>query len=379
MLEWAQSVGIILSGAPAWIWQALRLSMFVNVMLPWFLPPFVRYALSKSVLRGVKYGPMGRQSVDVYLPLNNERDGTVFAEGSLRPVVVFVSGGAWMIGHKAWCFLLGLALQRRGVLVISVDYRNFPTVCIPAMVDDVADACEWTLTHAAKFGGDPRNISLVGQSAGAQLTAMLLLRRTTPGASRSTADIPVGFPRQWVGISGPYDLTRITPALERRGLHVSLIEALAAGDILSCSPNTILTQELEAAAQTGVAGRAWPRTALFHGTDDQTVDWQQSVGFAATLRRAGATDVLERYYDGKSHTDPILEDPLTLPEGAEDPLLEDLVRLLEGRDLPPLPGKASPSRHRKGREGAGAFTSPTSSRGFAVGLVLKVAKCANPF
>ena len=36
----------------------------------------------------------------------------------------------------------------------------------------VADACAWVYEHVASYGGDPRNVSLVGQSAGAHLSAV---------------------------------------------------------------------------------------------------------------------------------------------------------------------------------------------------------------
>lgn len=45
------------------------------------------------------------------------------------PALVFVTGGAWTIGYKAWGALLARRLSRRGVLVFCLDYRNFPQVC----------------------------------------------------------------------------------------------------------------------------------------------------------------------------------------------------------------------------------------------------------
>ena len=44
------------------------------------------------------------------------------------PVVVFVTGGAWTIGYKAWGALLARRLSQRGLLVFCLDYRNFPQV-----------------------------------------------------------------------------------------------------------------------------------------------------------------------------------------------------------------------------------------------------------
>ena len=145
-------------------WQFLRLVLFVILLLPYFLRPTLLYALSSNIQHGVRYGSSVRCAVDVYLPLDAQ--GKVLT-GARRPVVVFVSGGAWIIGFRMWGFLLGLALQRRGVVCVSVDYRNFPQARMDAMVDDVSAACDWVEAHAESLGGDPCNISVVGQSAGA--------------------------------------------------------------------------------------------------------------------------------------------------------------------------------------------------------------------
>ena len=56
------------------------------------------------------------------------------------PVLVVVSGGAWIIGYRMWAFLFGFQLARRGIVCVSVDYRNFPQARIPQMVDDVEEA-----------------------------------------------------------------------------------------------------------------------------------------------------------------------------------------------------------------------------------------------
>jgi prenylcysteine alpha-carboxyl methylesterase len=37
-----------------------------------------------------------------------------------------MTGGAWIIGYKAWGSLLARRLSRYGVIVCCLDYRNFP-------------------------------------------------------------------------------------------------------------------------------------------------------------------------------------------------------------------------------------------------------------
>jgi prenylcysteine alpha-carboxyl methylesterase len=68
-----------------------------------------------------------------------------------------------------------------------------------------------------------------------------------------------------------------------------------------------------------------PRVTLCHGTGDASSPFGQSVSFAAALRDAGLSGVDERYYEGKSHTDPFLEDPIL---GGKDALLEDVLGLV---------------------------------------------------
>jgi len=77
----------------------------------------------------------------------------------------------------------------------------------------------------------------------------------------------------------------------------------------------------------------WPPLALLHGTADRTVDWHHSKDFAAALRVAGARDVVERYFEHKSHTDPVIEDPLLGCGtcGRADPLVETVLELVFGR------------------------------------------------
>jgi prenylcysteine alpha-carboxyl methylesterase len=75
------------------------------------------------------------------------------------------------------------------------------------------------------------------------------------------------------------------------------------------------------------AAALMPPVTLCHGGADASSPASQSARFAAALRGAGAARVEERYYPGKSHTDPFLEDPIL---GGEDALLEDILALAHG-------------------------------------------------
>ena len=108
-------------GAPGkWLSQVFWLIVFVLALLPGLLPMFFRFLCSSHVLKGVRYGVGPRQKLDIYLPVGCTPPPSGF------PTIIFVTGGAWIIGYKAWGFLMGHVAQQNGVLLFSVDYRNFP-------------------------------------------------------------------------------------------------------------------------------------------------------------------------------------------------------------------------------------------------------------
>eukprot|EP00957_Ditylum_brightwellii_P118450 9034265-Ditylum_brightwellii.AAC.1 len=98
-------------------------------------------------------------------------------EEVLKPVVIFLTGGAWIIGYKMWGALMARALVPFGVLVCMPDYRNFPGVTVGEMVLDVDYATQWVLNNCREFGGDPKRVVLVGQSAGAHLGSCVVMRK----------------------------------------------------------------------------------------------------------------------------------------------------------------------------------------------------------
>lgn len=81
-----------------------------------------------------------RNLLDVYVPYRHW-----FNNGPV-PVLVFITGGAYIIGYKAWGALLARRLSRMGVLVVCLDYRNFPQVCPDNSGCRVSYLCQFTPT-----------------------------------------------------------------------------------------------------------------------------------------------------------------------------------------------------------------------------------------
>lgn len=261
--------------------------------------------------------------------------------GQKVPVVVFISGGAWIIGYKAWGYIMGQMLQKQGVPFIAPDYRNFPEVDVGGMVDDVLCALDWVFSNLESLGGDPEDITLMGQSAGAHISALALLERISfeqgtgklPGTAAdcgNTVALPemksrwsVGSLKRWVGISGPYDMVEALPKFRRKGMPRVILQSVMSNDLHHYSP-TLRVRNLTIGRQQKSLDML-PPMHFFHGTSDDTVDWQQSEGFAQALRESGV-EVHTKFYANKSHTDPILEDPVA---GAGDELMSDLLQLLK--------------------------------------------------
>jgi len=248
--------------------------------------------------------------LDMYLPS---------IEHSKTPVVIFVSGGAWTIGYKAWGALIGKVLSAHGVLFVAPDYRNFPQGKMEDMLLDIKQSVQWVFDHIEKYGGDPTQVFLIGQSAGAQLGAMIMVQQAIYEANN---DPSMGWKcsalKGFVGISGPYDLFHFADHYDRRGLRRKVLETIAHGDLKKYSPTLCVAQKQ---FKTKKVAKCVPPITLFHGTADKTQPHKSTLDFADALKKCKNIKVKAKYWEGKTHTDPIIEDPFA----ADYTLMEDII------------------------------------------------------
>ncbi|KAG0325788.1 hypothetical protein BGZ99_000165 [Dissophora globulifera] len=138
---------------------------------------------SDDYLTDIQYNPLRPiNKLDVYIPrepaqtMNSSsvrRDK--IEKGSLRPVVVFIYGGAWSSGSKLIYTLLGARLRSMGYLVILPNYSIYPQGTVKDMEQDVKIAIQWAYNNCLELGGDPQQIYIMGHSAGAHLCALTVL------------------------------------------------------------------------------------------------------------------------------------------------------------------------------------------------------------
>ncbi len=107
------------------------------------------------------------------------------------PVVVWISGGGYLTCDSADPYLTGAAVAAAGAVVVSANYRSgfegFAHIDgAPdnrALLDQLA-ALRWVQDSIVGFGGDPGNVTVLGQSAGAGSIAALLAMPAAAGAFR---------------------------------------------------------------------------------------------------------------------------------------------------------------------------------------------------
>jgi acetyl esterase len=94
----------------------------------------------------------------------------------LLPLMVYFHGGGFVIGdldtHDEPCRLL---CRQAAMHVVSVNYRLAPEHRFPAAIEDAAAALEWAFAYAASLGADPARVCVGGDSAGANLAAVVSL------------------------------------------------------------------------------------------------------------------------------------------------------------------------------------------------------------
>jgi para-nitrobenzyl esterase len=141
------------------------------------------------------------------------------------PVAVFIHGGAWVAGENDATVHDGTRFAHSGIVCIAINYRLGVEGFLPipgaptnlGLRDQIA-ALEWVRRNAAAFGGNPDDVTVFGESAGALCIANLL-----------TSPLAKGLFRRAIVQSGHGSMVR------SRAVASRLVEALA--DRLGVPPN----------------------------------------------------------------------------------------------------------------------------------------------
>lgn len=118
---------------------------------------------------------------------------TPIVDSAKRPVLVWIHGGAFASGAGSLPWYSGERFAANGdVVVVSINYRlgALGFLCLPGVSDgnlgllDQVAALRFVRDNIAAFGGDPSNVTVVGQSAGAASIAILMTMPQAKGLFR---------------------------------------------------------------------------------------------------------------------------------------------------------------------------------------------------
>lgn len=98
------------------------------------------------------------------------------------PVVIYYHGGGFYIPFSS----LSNSISRQyansfNSIVVAVDYRTAPKFPFPAAVNDSYSTFKWVVENAKSFGGNPDKIAVIGESAGANLAAVVSQKAKNDG------------------------------------------------------------------------------------------------------------------------------------------------------------------------------------------------------
>ncbi|MFJ4477838.1 carboxylesterase/lipase family protein [Streptomyces xanthochromogenes] len=149
-------------------------------------------------------------------------------EAYRSPVMVFVHGGGFVAGSTGAGLYDGAAFARDGVVLVTLNYRlaiagflDLPGAPANRGLLDVIAALHWVRDNIAAFGGDPGNVTLFGQSAGATIVGAVLAAPAASGlVKRAIVQSGSGL-----GAFSPEQASRVT----RRAAGVLGIAPTAAG------------------------------------------------------------------------------------------------------------------------------------------------------
>lgn len=175
--------------------------------------------LPPAVTRRVRREGRGIFPPPVFLPEARDltipaRSGTlrlrvVAPKGAARGVYLHLHGGGWTLGSADLQDpALAEVAEATGLVVVSVDYRLAPEHPFPAAPDDCEDAALWLLREGAAGLGAPARFTIGGESAGAHLALLTLLRLRAQGLAGAFAGANLVY--------GAYDLS-MTPSVRRWG------------------------------------------------------------------------------------------------------------------------------------------------------------------
>ena len=217
---------------------------------------------------------------DLYLPKGLSR----------APVLVGVHGGGWQLGDRKFYRHWGGYLAKHGYAVFAIEYRLMKQgiKTWPGVVADCKAAVQFVRASSGDFGLDPDRVGLIGDSAGAHLSALVALAGDEPPFSNQYCNDLYAATRANVkaviGFYGVYDMVAQWEHDQITRPRDSVTEKL-----LGCAPMVSRRTFFEASPLSyATVDKNSTRFLLIYGREDDIVDpATQSDRFLTALKQAG--------------------------------------------------------------------------------------------
>jgi acetyl esterase/lipase len=206
------------------------------------------------------------------------------------PVLVAVHGGGWQIGDRYVYQHWGPYLASRGYALFTIEYRLMkPGVSAwPGAASDVKAAVQFVRANAAKLGVDPDRIALIGDSAGAHLSALVALAGEEPLLSTQHREDPhAGISCAVKAVIGFYGVYEMAAQWEHDQIYRPRDQITE--KFLGGPPSVSRKVYFEASPLSyATVNKNSTRFLLIYGREDEIVDAAtQSDRFLIALKQAG--------------------------------------------------------------------------------------------
>ena len=251
--------------------------------------------------------------------LFTEADGTrltldVFApqdDAPNRPAVVLIHGGAWGTGSANDLTTEGKLIARQGWVAFSVNYRlsDQTSTPWPDELTDVQRGVRWVGANAARFGADPKKLTVIGFSAGGHLAAMIgAVGTAVDGTGAPLVDpnppVTVAAVAAW---SPPSRLAGLVPVDGGDPPDCTNNKACAqfwrlplVTNFLGCMPAACPQKYTQASSTTRVSATAAP--TWFANATNEITGFPQAEAYDKALTKAGVDHRFE-VVQGSQHAD----------------------------------------------------------------------------
>jgi arylformamidase len=187
---------------------------WADTLLPRWQHESARVRDQSSGVRDVAYGPLARNTLDVFTP-----QGAPPASG--WPALIFIHGGYWQRLSKDDWSVIAAPFVASGMAAVIVGYTLCPHTTIRGIAGEVEAAISHVWKQATALNLNREKLALAGHSAGGHLTAWCMTIDWTAQGMPATPFVSA------TAISGLFDLEPLVPIYLNDALKLTNDEALA--------------------------------------------------------------------------------------------------------------------------------------------------------